>query len=274
MQILTGAPVTAFRESGLSWGAHLSADGAGLHSAAAQRLSVSADAGVERDLGPNLRVLPILRLGRTLLLLERAVSTWVVWHDSQESRPIPVTLEGLVAVALVAASPSFVFWSRQGIFVTDPDTAMGGADALAGHLLAAQWRGTAPALGCAGGWPGTLCQAAGRLGGGTFGPAAALWAWLAGPSWPDVSWGRPCRVRWLPSCFLCCRCFGSTCKVGEPGGLGDNLTHSYYGVDNLAVGANLLSRLAQFVQVLRGDQFWYLGTVLATPSGAVGGAGG
>jgi hypothetical protein len=45
--------------------------------------------------------------------------------------------------------------------------------------------------------------------------------------------------------------------------IGGNLSRSYYGVDNLAVGANLAVRLGQLVQVLRGDQFWYLGATFA-----------
>ncbi|MEZ4611541.1 MAG: hypothetical protein R2838_15120 [Caldilineaceae bacterium] len=45
--------------------------------------------------------------------------------------------------------------------------------------------------------------------------------------------------------------------------MGGNLSQSYYGVNNLAVGANLATRLGQVVTVLRGDQFWYLGAVYA-----------
>ena len=42
-----------------------------------------------------------------------------------------------------------------------------------------------------------------------------------------------------------------------------NLGRSYYGVDNANVVANLPVRWSQVVQVLRGDQFWYLGAVYA-----------
>jgi hypothetical protein len=45
--------------------------------------------------------------------------------------------------------------------------------------------------------------------------------------------------------------------------IGGNLGQSYYGVNNLAVGGNLVTRLEQLVQVLRGDHFWYLGAVFA-----------
>ena len=42
-----------------------------------------------------------------------------------------------------------------------------------------------------------------------------------------------------------------------------NLGRSYYGVDNANVVANLPVRWSQLQQVLRGDQFWYLGAVYA-----------
>ncbi len=38
-----------------------------------------------------------------------------------------------------------------------------------------------------------------------------------------------------------------------------NAGRSYYGVDNLDVAANVSVRAGQLAQVLRGDQFWYLG---------------
>ncbi|MBC7223349.1 MAG: hypothetical protein H5T59_03595, partial [Anaerolineae bacterium] len=44
-----------------------------------------------------------------------------------------------------------------------------------------------------------------------------------------------------------------------------NLGRSYYGVDNLAFGANLATRLGQFRDVLAGTPFWYLGGTFANP---------
>jgi hypothetical protein len=41
--------------------------------------------------------------------------------------------------------------------------------------------------------------------------------------------------------------------------IGGNLGRSYYGVNNADVVRNLPVRWAQVIQVLRGDQFWYLG---------------
>ena len=265
MQILTGAPVTAFRESGLSWGGRtfplMVQDYIG-----ALNVYLSLPMLALSGIGvPNLRVLPILCGLLTLLLLERAVSTWVVWHDSQEGRPIPVTLEGLVAVALVAGSPSFVFWSRQGIFVTN---------------LTQVW--VALML-----WQGICWLRSGEarplrwaaLAAGLALYAKLLAVWVVAPLGLLLLWGRLASSqstvrqlgRALPGAlaaflFPLLPLFWFNLQSGGTlAALGDNLTHSYYGVDNLAVGVNLIARLAQFVQVLRGDQFWYLGTVLANP---------
>ena len=265
MQILTGAPVTAFRESGLSWGGRtfplMVQDYIG-----ALNVYLSLPMLALIGIGvPNLRVLPILCGLLTLLLLERAVSTWVVWHDSQEGRPIPVTLEGLVAVALVAGSPSFVFWSRQGIFVTN---------------LTQVW--VALML-----WQGICWLRSGEarplrwaaLAAGLALYAKLLAVWVVAPLGLLLLWGRLASSqstvrqlgRALPGAlaaflFPLLPLFWFNLQSGGTlAALGDNLTHSYYGVDNLAVGVNLIARLAQFVQVLRGDQFWYLGTVLANP---------
>jgi hypothetical protein len=50
---------------------------------------------------------------------------------------------------------------------------------------------------------------------------------------------------------------------GTLAAVGGNLAHSYYGVNNADVFANLPLRWEQAVQVLRGEQFWYLGAVHA-----------
>ena len=72
---------------------------------------------------PNLRIVAILIGAATLLLLERSLSTWLACLTGSPAattgRPVPITLAGLMAVTLLAASPSFIFWSRQGIFVTN-----------------------------------------------------------------------------------------------------------------------------------------------------------
>jgi hypothetical protein len=44
-------------------------------------------------------------------------------------------------------------------------------------------------------------------------------------------------------------------------GVAGRLVQSYYGVDNRAIGQNLMVRWGQLQQILRGDQLWYLGGV-------------
>ncbi|RMF05067.1 MAG: hypothetical protein D6768_01805, partial [Chloroflexi bacterium] len=44
-----------------------------------------------------------------------------------------------------------------------------------------------------------------------------------------------------------------------------NAATSYYGVNNLAVGPNLLTRLGQLVTLLNGGHLWYLGQVIQNP---------
>jgi hypothetical protein len=52
---------------------------------------------------------------------------------------------------------------------------------------------------------------------------------------------------------------------GTLAALGANAQQSYYGVDNADLAANLPVRWSQVLQVLRGEQFWYLGALLANP---------
>jgi len=120
MELLTGAPVTAFRDATVSlFGVQLPLmvqDYIGaLNVYLALPLLALSGIGV-----PNLRVLGILTGLATLLLLERTVSTWGETHTGQRRRRhVPLSAGGLIAVTLAATSPSFVFWSRQGIFVTN-----------------------------------------------------------------------------------------------------------------------------------------------------------
>ena len=83
---------------------------------------------------PNLRALAVLTGIASLLTLERAISTWAADRKLVESphnttnehsalctphSTLPISLPALFTLTLLAASPSFVFWSRQGLFVTN-----------------------------------------------------------------------------------------------------------------------------------------------------------
>ncbi len=123
LELLNGMPVTAFR------GATLDVAGlrlplmvqdyiGALNVYLALPFLALSGVGV-----PNLRILPVLTGLAGLFLVERAVSEWVAgpFERTSEGRRLAtqISLGGLAAVTLLAASPSYVFWSRQGIFVTN-----------------------------------------------------------------------------------------------------------------------------------------------------------
>lgn len=272
MEILTGAPISAFRGVGLTLGGRtfplMVQDYIGaLNVYLALPLLAATGIGV-----PNLRILPILAGLFVLLLVERSVSEWIAWRRTRAqpaahatSAATPISLSGLLAVSLLAASPSFIFWSRQGIFVTNLTqvfvflclwqtvrwlrtgrprplivAALAGGLALYAKLLAI-WVIAPLALLAAGAW--LVVRRRGHANGLT--PRTLIGAAIAG------------LLPLLPLLIFNVQSGGTFASIGG------NLGQSYYGVNNLAIGANLFTRLGQLVQVLRGDQFWYLGAVFA-----------
>ncbi|MEX1020830.1 MAG: hypothetical protein WDZ49_14305 [Litorilinea sp.] len=236
---------------------------------------------------PNLRWPAVLIGVLTLLTLERLVSEWWTWHAPATGETpntpavhihTPVTWAGLLSVALLALSPSFVFWSRQGIFVTNLTQPL---------CLFALWQGVR--------WLRTGANGAFILTGA--GAGLALYAkllagWLLGPfavlgliGYVQIVRARrrdPVRgphltsrltphltpgllVAGLAAFLLALSPFiwFNMQTGGTLAQVGGNLTQSYYGVDNLAWRANLGVRLGQVIQTLRGDHFWYLGGLYA-----------
>ena len=178
-----------------------------------------------------------------------------------------LTWGGVVAAWLLAASPSFVFWSRQGIFVTN---------LMQPLCLLMLWLGT---RGLATGARRTLWWA--MLAAGLALYAKLLAVWVVGP------WLLLLMLQWLWA-----RRAGDAPGLGVTTLLGAGLAfvvplvplllfnlqtggtlsaffgnagESYYGVDNLAIWRNGGVRLAQWAQSLRGDQFWYLGGIFGNP---------
>lgn len=278
MEILTGAPISAFRGVGLTLGERtfplMVQDYIGALNVylALPWLAVTG-IGV-----PNLRSLPILVGLLVLLCVERSISEWIAWrrtiawrraaarpaeHDAPTATPI--SLSGLLAVSLLAASPSFVFWSRQGIFVTNLTQLF---------VFLCIWQ-TVRWLRI--GQLRALIVAALAAGLALYAKLLAIWviaplALLAGGAWlvmrrrghahglaPRTLIGAAiaCLAPLLPLLIFNVQSGGTIASIGG------NLGRSYYGVDNLAIGDNLATRLEQLVQVLRGDQFWYLGAVFA-----------
>lgn len=219
---------------------------------------------------PNLRALSVLTGLAALFLAAVTVSTW---HSppgdaiAPGSRLPRLTWAGVAVAWLLAASPSFVFWSRQGLFVTNL------IQPLAWLCL---WQGT---RWWTTGRPRALIIAA--VAGGLALYAKLLAVWVIGPWLLGLAlawlWRRqdPARPALSPQLLvgaliafampLLPLLYFNLQTQGTFSTLWRNAWHSYYGVDNLALLDNAQVRWMQLWAVLRGDQFWYLGGLYANP---------
>ncbi len=275
MEIVTGAPITAFRGAGISLGGRtfpvMVQDYIGaLNVYLAIPFLALTGVGV-----PNLRILPVLCGLIVLLLVERGVSEWVALVRSRRHggqtldnalSHAPIALAGLLAVSLLAISPSFVFWSRQGIFVTNLTQVF---------VFLCLWLGVR--------WVRTGARAA--LIGATLAAGLALYAkllaiWIVGPfAMLAAGWWLMARARGRIVPRLDARTLVAALAAfvlpllpliwfnvqtgGTFASIGGNLGESYYGVRNSDIAANLVVRAGQVRTLLVGDQFWYLGGVYA-----------
>lgn len=183
----------------------------------------------------------------------------------------------LIAALLLAASPSFIFWQRQGVYVASLTTTFTVAALWAGAVWAAKggyWRAALVGL---------LCGA------GLY--AKLLFIWIIGGAigafvivnLPSLFWLLWRRWRHLPPkpfvihprlpTLADLMAFGVAFLIAliplfaynlQTGGtflsVGTNLTTSYYGVNNLDFWANFQARLDHFKAVIAGrDHLWYLG---------------
>lgn len=233
---------------------------------------------------PNVRWPAVITGLVTLWLVERLVSTWWMWMGPREAAAwggegagdpgrIPVTWVGVGSVALLALSPSFVFWSRQGIFVTN---------LIQPLTILALWQGLCwlrtgrPAAFIYTGLAAGLALYAKLLAGWVLGPFAVL---ALGAYWvrrnrtaqgteytgPHLTVGllaggvATFLAVLAPLVWFNLQTGGTLAQVGS------SLSQSYYGIDNLDWRTNLPVRAGQLIQTLRGDHFWYLGGVYANP---------
>ncbi|NLE77938.1 MAG: glycosyltransferase family 39 protein [Chloroflexi bacterium] len=209
-------------------------------------------------------LLPFFALGgvqvvslRCLAVLQGALTLLVTWDLA---RRLYSPRAAAAAACLLAVQPAFVFWSRQGLYVT----------AVTGTLLAVSlWSGwrwwqegrrrwvfvTALAWGL-GLWAKLLFV-------WTLGGLAVCWVLLRGrarPALPHPVAGRDLAVAALLLALpLAPLVVFNLQTQGTFQAIFGNLTSSYYGVDNLAIGPNLALRARQLWEVLAGSPFWYLG---------------
>jgi len=263
MQILLGQPVETFRGAGLHVGETLLPIMVMDYIGAMNTylvLPFFATVGVNVI---AMRLMPVLFAAITLLL------TYFV------ARELFGRKGAAIAYLTLAGSISFVFWSRQGIFVTNLTSTI-----MMGMLLCALrwWRTGRRRYFYAGAFLAGL---------GLYTKFLFLWAILAifgafvllnlnriiqwistrrRTMWPaTVKIGRAELIGGPIACVLALMpliLFNFQTR-GTMGTLSKNFFTSYYGVNNLAIFDNLGQRLKQFNTVLQGDHFWYLGETFA-----------
>ncbi|MGQ9767099.1 MAG: ArnT family glycosyltransferase [Anaerolineae bacterium] len=269
MQLLLGQPVTAFRDATVQIGPW--------------RFPLM----VQDYIGAlNVALaIPFLAVGginpvalRWLPLTIGALTLICTWHVA---RRLGGTAAAVASVMLLAVNPSFVFWSRQGIFVTNLTALL---------FMASLWTGLR--------WwqegrPRDLWLTALLWGLGLYAKLLFIWALGALSAVALLAWALTARARTVERRSVISSDRRGTKVVRGPstwalaavafllpltplilfnlrtGGtlisvLG-NLGRSYYGVENAAYLANLGIRLTQVAALLRGDHFWYLGQRYANP---------
>ncbi len=191
---------------------------------------------------------------------------------------------GLVAATLLAVQPSFIFFMRQGIYVTNTTIAL----MLGIWLALLRWAETGKPR-----WAWLIAFMAGL---GLWAKFIMLWPLVATAVLVPVIWifrdafGLTPAPGFGPRALLRPRVWGpalASFLIGLSPFLLFNikteatfqhfahtLNRSYYGVENAAYLTNLAERWSQMRHFLRGDHFWYLGgnfvDVLAWPAFLLG----
>ncbi len=287
MELLQRAPVTAFRDAtvtvfGLNLPLMVQDYIGALNVYLAMPFLAATGIGV-----PNLRLLPLTLAVLGLLALERTVSEWLALSERSAVPVAPVAPAALACLTLLAAAPSFVFWQRQGIFVTNATfpftfacvwlavrwlrlgqgralilSALCGGLAIYAKLLAA-WIILPFSIMCAGWWLWQRGWKALRADEGESFPIPL--AKSSGGKHSSLRYLRPLvlplvaalafSLPLVPLILFNLKTGGTLTTVTQ------NLGSSYYGVNNAAIWENATVRWQQLLQTLRGDHLWYLGTV-------------
>ncbi len=247
-QLLLNQPVTSFRENGIWLGGRLfplmTQDYIG---------AINTYAAIPFFL--LLGINPI-----SLRIMAIVIGLVTLWLTYKLAELLYGSLVAALAALLLAVNPTFVFWSRQGVFVTSATAPIGLGAVL---MWSRWWRTGARRYAIAGAF---------LLGLGLY--AKFLFLWLIAAlgfalivlnvyRWQEFS-KRLLKVPigWTLLAFVL-GCAPLLIYNLQTGGtirnVGNNLTTSYYGTNNLAFVPNFLERLKQFVAVLTGSHFWYLG---------------
>lgn len=248
VQLLLNQPVTSFRDNGIWLGGRLfplmTQDYIG---------AINTYAAIPFFL--LLGINPI-----SLRIMAIVIGLLTLWLTYRLAHLLYGPLVAALAALLLAVNPTFVFWSRQGVFVTSATAAIG----LGAVLMWSRWWQT--------GARRHAMAGAFLLGLGLY--AKFLFLWLIAAlgfaliilnlhRWQEFS-KRLLRVPigWSVLAFAL-GCAPLIIYNLQTGGtfrnVGNNLITSYYGTNNLAFVPNFLERLKQFVAVLTGSHFWYLG---------------
>ena len=277
MELLTGAPVTAFRDAdvtllGRSFPLMVQDYIGATNVYLALPFLNFSGIGV-----PNLRFLSVVTALLAMIFLALAISEWMrvkeldPTHSTESKlnrhtvdRPrYTLRLASLIALMLLALSPSFVFWSRQGVYVTNL------MQPLSFFCI---WQGLR--------WLNRTSTVAAVL--CAFSAGLALYAkvqaiWIVGPfgfllvGWMFLNRRRQehltLRVVTISTVAFLIPLLPLLLFNLQTNGLVDaiagNASQSYYGINNADLLGNLTIRWSQIMQVLRGDQFWYLGGTFA-----------
>ena len=218
---------------------------------------------------PNLRLLPLFLAVLGLLALERTISEWLALCARDRALVPPISPAALACLILLAAAPSFVFWQRQGIFVTNatfPFTFACIWQALR-WLRLGQARALILSAFCAG-----LALYAKLLAAWIILPfglaCAGWWLWQRAKSThhfsdrPLILFPAAALAFVLPLAPFILFNFQTG---GTLASITQNLSSSYYGVNNAAIWTNATVRWQQLIQTLGGHHFWYLGTIQQNP---------
>lgn len=252
VQLLLDQPVTSFRDNGIRLGGRLfplmTQDYIG---------AINTYAAIPFFL--LLGINPI-----SLRVMAIVIGLLTLWLTYRLAHLLYDSLVAALAALLLAVNPTFIFWSRQGVFVTSATAAIGLGTVLMWYRW---WQTGARRHAIAGAF---------LLGLGLY--AKFLFLWLIAAlgfavivlnlhRWQEFS-RRLLKVPtgWSVLAFAL-GCAPLIIYNLQTGGtflnVGNNLITSYYGTNNLAFVPNLLVRLKQFVAVLTGSHFWYLGGTYA-----------